>query len=111
MKFGKMIGSKLLDEKWGVERYSMKADNIEKIISDIDCLPYRAILFDGTWGIGKSYAVNEALTENSNVCKISMFGLKDPKQIYHEALFQLALKNNIGGKIGEIANNVLDGKI
>lgn len=93
----------------GVERYSMKADNIEKIISDIDCLPYRAILFDGTWGIGKSYAVNEALTENSNVCKISMFGLKDPKQIYHEALFQLALKNNIGGKIGEIANNVLDG--
>ena len=38
-----------------------------------------------------------------------MFGLKDPKQIYHEALFQLALKNNIGGKIGEIANNVLDG--
>ena len=51
----------------GVERYSMKADNIEKIISDIDCLPYRAILFDGTWGIGKSYAVNEALK------KIPMF--------------------------------------
>lgn len=60
MKFGKMMGSKLLNEKWG-ERYSMKADNIEKIISDIDHLPYRAILFDGTWEIGKSYAVNEAL--------------------------------------------------
>ena len=92
-----------------MERYSMKADNIKNIISDIDHLPYRAILFDGTWGIGKSYAVNEALEANPNVCKISMFGLKDPKQIYHEALFQLALKNNIGGKIGEIANNVLDG--
>ena len=38
-----------------------------------------------------------------------MFGLKDTRQIYHEALFQLALKNNIGGKIGEIANNILDG--
>mgnify|MGYP000243376738 CR=1 FL=1 len=87
----------------------MKADNIKNIISDIDHLPYRAILFDGTWGIGKSYAVNEALEANPNVCKISMFGLKDPKQIYHEALFQLALKNNIGGKIGEITNNVLDG--
>ena len=37
----------------------MKADNIKNIISDIDHLPYRAILFDGTWGIGKSYAVNE----------------------------------------------------
>ena len=87
----------------------MKADNIKNIISDIDHLPYRAILFDGTWGIGKSYAVNEALEANPNVCKISMFGLKDTRQIYHEALFQLALKNNIGGKIGEIANNVLDG--
>ena len=92
-----------------MERYSMKADNIKNIISDIDHLPYRAILFDGTWGIGKSYAVNEALEANPNVCKISMFGLKDTRQIYHEALFQLALKNNIGGKIGEIANNVLDG--
>ena len=87
----------------------MKADNIKNIISDIDHLPYRAILFDGTWGIGKSYAVNEALEANPNVCKISMFGLKDTRQIYHEALFQLALKNNIGGKIGEIANNILDG--
>ena len=65
-----------------MERYSMKADNIKNIISDIDHLPYRAILFDGTWGIGKSYAVNEALEANPNVCKISMFGLKDPKQIY-----------------------------
>ena len=73
----------------------MKADNIKNIISDIDHLPYRAILFDGTWGIGKSYAVNEALEANPNVCKISMFGLKDTRQIYHEALFQLALKNNI----------------
>jgi len=27
--------------------------------------------------------------------------------IYHEVLFQLALKNNIGGKIGEIAGNIL----
>ena len=54
----------------------MKADNIKNIISDIDHLPYRAILFDGTWGIGKSYAVNEALEANPNVCKISMFGLK-----------------------------------
>ena len=60
----------------------MKADNIKNIISDIDHLPYRAILFDGTWGIGKSYAVNEALEANPNVCKISMFGLKDTRQIY-----------------------------
>lgn len=87
----------------------MKADNIKNIISDIDHLPYRAILFDGTWGIGKSYAVNEALEANPNVCKISMFGLKDPRQIYHEVLFQLVLKNNTAGKIAETANNIFSG--
>lgn len=70
----------------------MKADDIKTIIEKLDKLPYKAILFDGAWGIGKTYAVNETLKENSNVCKISMFGLNDTKQIYHEVLFQLALK-------------------
>lgn len=87
----------------------MKADYIEKITKRLNDLPYEAILFDGKWGIGKSYAINAALEKNDNVCKISMFGLADIKQIYHEVLFQLALKNNTGGKIGEIANNVLEG--
>ena len=38
-----------------------------------------------------------------------MFGMTDARQIYHEVLFQLALKNNVGGKIGEIANNIIEG--
>lgn len=87
----------------------MRADNIKNIISNINELPYNAILFDGAWGIGKSYAINEALEDNSNVCKISMFGLKDPRQIYHEVLFQLVLKNNTAGKIAETANNIFSG--
>lgn len=74
----------------------------------METLPYRTILFDGPWGVGKSYALNEALEGNLNVCKVSMFGLNNAQQIYHEALFQLALKNNIGGKIGEIADNILE---
>ena len=87
----------------------MQADYIKTIIGKIDQLPYNVVLFDGTWGIGKSYAINEALEDNDNVCKISMFGLSDANQIYHEVLFQLALKNRIGGKIGEIANDFLEG--
>lgn len=87
----------------------MRADEIKNIIGHINDLPYRTILFDGTWGVGKSYAVNEALAGNPDVCKISMFGMTDAKQIYHEVLFQLALKNNVGGKIGEIANNIIEG--
>ena len=87
----------------------VRADNIKNVIGNIHNSPYKTILFDGTWGVGKSYAVNEALSENPNVCKISMFGMTDTKEIYHEVLFQLALKNNVGGKIGEIANNILEG--
>lgn len=87
----------------------MQADYIKTIIRKIEQLPYNVVLFDGTWGIGKTYAINEALQDNDNVCKISMFGLSDANQIYHEVLFQLALKNSIGGKIGEVANNFLEG--
>lgn len=35
--------------------------------------------------------------------------MTDARQIYHEVLFQLALKNKVGGKIGEIANNIIEG--
>lgn len=87
----------------------MQADYIGEIIGKLSDLPYKCILFDGKWGIGKTYAIDEALKERDNVCKISMFGLQNSQQIYHEALFQLALKNNKGGKIGEIAQNILEG--
>ena len=87
----------------------MQADYIGEIIGKLSDLPYKCILFDGEWGIGKTYTIDESLKEQDNVCKISMFGLQNCQQIYHEALFQLALKNNKGGKIGEIAQNILEG--
>lgn len=87
----------------------VKANYIETIIKKMHELPYRAILFDGTWGIGKSYAINKALKKNRNVCKVSMFGLNSANQIYHEVLFQLVLRNSVGGKIGKIADNVAEG--
>lgn len=55
----------------------MKADCIQQIINKMETLPYRTILFDGPWGVGKSYALNEALEGNLNVCKVSMFGLNN----------------------------------
>lgn len=59
----------------------MKADYIKEIIGKLGELPYRCILFDGKWGIGKTYAINEALKGCENVCRISMFGLEDSQQI------------------------------
>lgn len=87
----------------------MQADNIENILEKIEELPYECILFDGAWGIGKTYAIRKALKERENVCRISMFGLQNSQQIYHEALFQLVLGNSVGGKIGEMASNILEG--
>lgn len=85
----------------------MKADKINDIVNQIEKLPYRCIFFDGKWGIGKTYAVKKALEGKDNVCQISLFGMQDASQIYHEALFQFMLKNNAGGKIGEKAGDIL----
>ena len=87
----------------------MQADYIGEIVKRLGESPYRCIMFDGEWGIGKTYAIDEALKEQENVCKISMFGLQNSQQIYHEVLFQLALKNNKAGRIGEIATDILKG--
>lgn len=78
----------------------MKADCIIEIMEQLSELPYKCILFDGAWGIGKSYAIGKALEGKNNVCKISMFGLENSQQIYHEVLFQLLLNNGAGGKFG-----------
>lgn len=86
----------------------MQADYIQDIVGKIEELPYECVLFDGVWGIGKTYAINEALKEKENVCRISMFGLQNSQQIYHEVLFQSTLKNSKAGKIGEFASDVLD---
>ena len=52
----------------------MRADCIYDIIKKFGCFSYDCILFDGPWGIGKTYAIDKALEEQENVCSISMFG-------------------------------------
>ena len=87
----------------------MRADYIYDIIKKFGCFSYDCILFDGPWGIGKTYAIDKALEEQENVCSISMFGLQNSQQIYHEVLCQFVLKNNKAGKIAGAATEVLDG--
>ena len=69
-------------------------------------MPYKCILIDGTWGIGKTYAVKDALKENNNVCYLSVFGIKDVQQIFHETFYQLGLKDK--KEIRKIAFKILD---
>lgn len=87
----------------------MRADYIYDIIKKFGCFSYDCILFDGPWGIGKTYAIDKALEEQENVCSISMFGLQNSQQIYHEVLCKFVLKNNKAGKIAGAATEVLDG--
>lgn len=84
----------------------MKADYIKKIIKKYDEMPYECILIDGIWGIGKTYAVKDALQKNNNVCYVSLFGMKDIQQIFHETFYQLGLKDKKG--IRKIAFKMLD---
>lgn len=84
-------------------------NEIYDIIKKFGCFSYDCILFDGPWGIGKTYAIDKALEEQENVCSISMFGLQNSQQIYHEVLCQFVLKNNKAGKIAGAATEVLDG--
>lgn len=84
----------------------MKADYIQEIINQYGALPYKCILFDGPWGVGKSYAIDQALSNNNNVCYISMFGIKDAQEIYHEVFSQLAMKDK--GKVSETVSKMVD---
>ncbi len=84
----------------------MKADYIKKIVNEYEDLPYKCILFDGSWGIGKSYAIEQALSDKKYICNISMFGIKDAQEIYHEVFFQLVIKDKY--KINDLLSRLMD---
>lgn len=86
----------------------MRADKIVSVMEQLPELPYKCILFDGSWGIGKSYAIEQAVKGKPNICNISLFGIKNVNQIYHEALFQLLLDDKQGGKIATSTDNAVD---
>lgn len=80
----------------------MNADYVENIIRNIDKQSYKCILVDGAWGIGKSYVVEKALEDKKDrTCMVSLFGMEDVQEIYHEILYQLLLHTSNGGKIVE----------
>lgn len=87
----------------------MQADYIQDIVGKVGNLPYKCIMFDGPWGIGKTYAIEEAIKKQRSVCRVSLFGLQNSQQIYHEVLFQSTLKNSKAGKLGEFASDMLTG--
>lgn len=64
----------------------MRADDLRKVLKNICNLPYKTILVDGDWGIGKSYEVEHSLGNQDYVFAVSLFGLHESQDIYHELL-------------------------
>ena len=88
----------------------MHAGYISNIIINYNDLPYKCILFDGAWGIGKSYAVRTALEKNNNSCIISVYGMNNIQDIYMKIVIHffnktsLACMEHLSKVIDSIAN-------
>lgn len=70
----------------------MRASEISTIV---DCLvkkssPYRCILIDGKWGIGKTFEVKQAIESIPGTIYVSLFGIKDSQQMYQDILVQMS---------------------
>lgn len=69
----------------------MRADDFRKILKNISDLPYKTILVDGDWGIGKSYEVEYSLKGREYVYMVSLFGLHESQALYHELYSAIGL--------------------
>lgn len=90
----------------------MKANEILSILNHFKNSIYQKVLFNGTWGIGKTKYVLEFKSSHSEVCYISLFGKKDIDSILKEIYFDIVdkapkskYKKNLR-KVREIINNV-----
>ncbi|WP_339229828.1 ATP-binding protein [Oceanobacillus sp. FSL K6-2867] len=73
----------------------------------LDDLPYQKILFDGTWGVGKTKHIIESIENKNNIHYISLFGKRDINAFYQELYYLLLSKHEF--KFKKILNNM--GKI
>lgn len=85
----------------------MNACEIKSVISEFHKLPYKSVLISGAWGIGKSYAVEKALPDDS--CVISLFGIKKTEDIYHDLFFRMFGKSK--EKMSAVASKIFDGAV
>ncbi|MCK1977062.1 hypothetical protein LNK15_08340 [Jeotgalicoccus huakuii] len=70
----------------------MEASKIKEMLDDLDSLPYKKVLFNGSWGIGKTKHILEAVKENEHYIYISLFGKKEINDVYEEIYYQIVSK-------------------
>lgn len=67
----------------------MKGEFIRGIVKSLNESPYRCILIDGRWGIGKTYEIDEGRKSLGNSVKVSLFGISSSEQLYQSLLWKL----------------------
>ena len=84
----------------------MKVNEIYHIAKNICNLPYKSIMFDGCWGIGKSYEIERAFKDNSQFCIISLFGINNCQGIFSKLLFKLGSRNKTVEQVYKITGDL-----
>ncbi|MCG3420399.1 ATP-binding protein [Oceanobacillus jordanicus] len=85
----------------------IEATKIIEVMDKLDDLPYQKILFDGTWGVGKTKHIIESIENKNNIHYISLFGKRDINALYQELYYLLLSKHEV--KFKKILNHM--GKI
>lgn len=68
----------------------MKANEIENYLKRFleESSPYRCILINGSWGIGKTYEIKKVMETIDKKVYISLFGMQNLESLYSELVFQ-----------------------
>lgn len=72
----------------------MKASEIPALIMQFGRRgsPYRCMLLDGAWGIGKSYQVNKVIQERPCTVRVSLFGVSNTEDVMGQLSVELLNK-------------------
>ena len=85
----------------------MRADEITNILNNYSESPYNCIFFDGPWGIGKTYAIEQAMTEDK-IVRVTLNGVKKTEDIYSEILDSLVGKAGLSDVVKKVSKALID---
>lgn len=83
----------------------MNADRISEIVQTVEISPYRCILIDGKWGIGKTYEICKGKAHLNSSAMVSLFGVNNEKELFKQLFWKL---NSDGKEMSAAFNSVVN---
>ena len=84
----------------------MNVDEITEKLNMYDELPYHCVFFNGVWGIGKSYAVDQ-VENTGRIVRVSLSGVKNSEEIYTAVLDAFVGKAGFTNVITKVAKTAV----